>query len=102
MQCCQHAEYANLETLRRGDGNMAQFSRAAFCGLAQWPCGGMSVLGDMFNDAMKSKLNGVLVDPVATLASFAGSDRVRRMNAKASRASTTVEFFCILQACQPP
>lgn len=56
-----------LEALRRGGGGMAQFSHADFGGMAQWSSGGMSMVGDMFNTAMKSKLNGVMADLAAAL-----------------------------------
>jgi hypothetical protein len=51
-----------LMALRRGNGTMAQFSHPDFGGMVQWSTGGMSMVGDMFNDATKAKLNGVLQD----------------------------------------
>jgi len=51
-----------LGALRRGGGTMAQFSHPDFGGMAQWSAGGMSMVGDMFNTAMKAKLDGVLGD----------------------------------------
>lgn len=51
---------AALRALRHGRGTMAQFSHPDFGGMAQWSAGGMSMVGDMFNTAMKAKLDGVL------------------------------------------
>jgi hypothetical protein len=51
-----------LAALRRGNGTMAQFSHPDFGGMAQWSKGGMSMTGDMFNSAIKQKLDGVLTD----------------------------------------
>lgn len=53
---------AALGALRQGGGTMAQFSHPDFGGMAQWSAGGMSMVGDMFNTAMKAKLDGVLGD----------------------------------------
>lgn len=45
-----------LDALRRGGGTMAQFSHAEFGGMSQWSSG-MTMVGDMFNDSLKAKLN---------------------------------------------
>lgn len=47
-----------LDALRRGGGTMAQFSHADFGGMSQWTRG-MTMVGDMFNDRMKSTLDAV-------------------------------------------
>jgi hypothetical protein len=44
-----------MKALRRGGGRMAQFSHADFGGMSQWSPG-MSMVGDMFNTELKSKL----------------------------------------------
>jgi hypothetical protein len=58
-----------LTALRRGNGTMAQFSHADFGGMAQWSRGGMSMVGDMFNSGMKTRLDGVMTDLAAALQS---------------------------------
>jgi len=55
-----------LAALQRGHG-MAQFSHADFGGAVQWSRGGMSMVGDMFDEAMKAKLDGVMGDLDAAL-----------------------------------
>ena len=45
---------------------MAQFSHADFGGMSQWSPG-MSMVGDMFNTQLKSKLDALCTDIVAHL-----------------------------------
>jgi hypothetical protein len=54
----EEAVRAVLEALRRGGGAMAQFSHADFGGMSQWSSG-MTMVGDMFNDSLKAKLNAI-------------------------------------------
>lgn len=55
-----------LRALRSGGGSMAQFSHAEFGGMSQWSSA-MTMVGDMFNDALRAKLNAVATDLVAYL-----------------------------------
>jgi hypothetical protein len=47
-----------LRALRSGGGSMAQFSHPDFGGMSQWSPG-MTMVGDMFNNGLKSKLDAV-------------------------------------------
>ena len=47
-----------LRALRSGGGSMAQFSHPDFGGMSQWSPG-MTMVGDMFNNDLKSKLDAV-------------------------------------------
>jgi hypothetical protein len=58
----ESAVRACLEALRRGGGTMAQFSHPDFGGMAQWIRGGMTMVGDMFNDEMKQRLDALASD----------------------------------------
>lgn len=58
-----------LNALRRGGGSMAQFSHPEFGGMCQWSRG-MTMVGDMFNDAKRAKLDAVASD----LSSYAASN----------------------------
>ena len=58
-----------LHALRRGGGTMAQFSHPEFGGMSQWSRG-MTMVGDMFNDAKRAKLDAVASD----LSSYATSN----------------------------
>jgi hypothetical protein len=55
-----------LAALRSGGGRMAQFSHADFGGMSQWSPG-MSMVGDMFNAQLKSKLDALCTDIAAHL-----------------------------------
>ncbi|MFI0847133.1 hypothetical protein ACH196_24335 [Mesorhizobium sp. IMUNJ23232] len=54
----EDAVRAVFNALRRGGGTMAQFSHADFGGMSQWSAG-MTMIGDMFNDSLKAKLNAI-------------------------------------------
>jgi hypothetical protein len=55
-----------LAALRSGGGRMAQFSHDDFGGMSQWSPG-MSMVGDMFNVQLKSKLDALCSDIAAHL-----------------------------------
>lgn len=46
---------ALLEALRRSGGTLAQFNHPALGGMGQWS-GGMTMIGDMFNDQLKGRV----------------------------------------------
>lgn len=47
------------EALRRGGGRQAQFSHPDLGGMGQWSAGGMTQVGDMFNTALKGKVDAL-------------------------------------------
>jgi hypothetical protein len=55
---------AVLTALRSGGGSMAQFSHPDFGGMSQWSSG-MTMVGDMFNDGLKSKLDAIATELAA-------------------------------------
>ena len=55
-----------LRALRSGGGTMAQFSHSDFGGMSQWSPG-MTMVGDMFNNSLKSKLDAVCTELAASL-----------------------------------
>lgn len=67
-----------LRALRSGGGRMAQFSHPDFGGMSQWSPG-MTMVGDMFNSDMKSRLDAVCTELAAHVAERPsierGSDR---------------------------
>ncbi|MBZ9674590.1 hypothetical protein [Mesorhizobium sp. ES1-1] len=72
----EEAVRAILDALRRGGGTMAQFTHADFGGMSQWSSG-MTMVGDMFNDGLKAKLNaiaGELSKHLGEHAAFLGED----------------------------
>jgi hypothetical protein len=50
------------EALRRGGGRQAQFSHRDLGGMGQWLAGGMTQVGDMFNVALKDRVNALCTD----------------------------------------
>lgn len=48
-----------LEAVVQGHGAMAQFSIPEFGGIGQWMRGGMTMVGDMFNHALKAKVDAL-------------------------------------------
>ena len=51
-----------LQAVVDGNGTMAQFSHPEFGGSGQWMQGGMTMVGDMFNYALKSKVDGLCAE----------------------------------------
>jgi hypothetical protein len=51
-----------LQALISGHGTMAQFSHPELGGLGQWAQGGMTMIGDMFNNSLKAKVDGLCSD----------------------------------------
>jgi hypothetical protein len=56
-----------LRALRSGGGSMAQFSHPDFGGMSQWSPG-MTMVGDMFNNSLKSRLDAICTELAAHIA----------------------------------
>jgi hypothetical protein len=72
-----------LAALRSGGGRMAQFSHPDFGGMSQWSPG-MSMVGDMFNTQLKSKLDVLCTDIAVHLAAAELADGGRGPSAEVS------------------
>jgi len=48
-----------LDAVARGGGSMAQFNLPEFGGSGQWMRGGMTMIGDMFNNYLKGRVDGL-------------------------------------------
>ena len=53
------AVIAMIHSVMNGGGTMAQFSHPELGGSGQWMQGGMTMVGDMFNYGLKSKVDGL-------------------------------------------
>ncbi|APD47188.1 SHOCT domain-containing protein [Synechococcus sp. CS-602] len=53
----------------KGRGGMAQFNHPEFAGSGQWMNGGMMMLGDMFNQGLKARVDGLCQGLAAAVAS---------------------------------
>ena len=51
-----------LRALSSTNGTMAQFHHPELGGMGQWLQGGMTMVGDLFNNALKAKVNGLCVE----------------------------------------
>jgi hypothetical protein len=58
-----------LRALVEGNGTMAQFDHPEFGGMGQWTRGGMTMVGDMFNHALKAKVDGLCSELAGLLGS---------------------------------
>jgi hypothetical protein len=56
-----------LAALTNGGGTMAQFSHPEFGGAGQWMQGGMTMVSDLFNNALKAAVDGLCNDLAALL-----------------------------------
>lgn len=57
-----------LDALARGNGTMAQFNHPEFGGMVQWTQGGMTMVRDMFNHALKAKVDSICSELASLLA----------------------------------
>jgi hypothetical protein len=58
-----------LDAVNNGGGTMAQFSHPEFGGAGQWMQGGMTMVGDMFNNNLKNKVDNLCCELAGLLAS---------------------------------
>ena len=57
-----------LDAVSRGGGSMAQFNLPEFGGSGQWMRGGMTMVGDMFDNSMKATVDNLCNDLSKALA----------------------------------
>ena len=58
---------AMAEALAHSGGSMAQFSHPELGGMGQWSCGGMLMIGDMFNNGLKARVGALAEDLASAL-----------------------------------
>jgi hypothetical protein len=61
-----------LLAVLHGNGSMAQFNHPEFAGSGQWMQGGMLMLGDMFNHALKGRVDNLCAEISGILAAQPG------------------------------
>ena len=61
-----------LESVVNGNGSMAQFNHPEFGGSGQWMQGGMTMIGDMFNNYLKNNVANLCQDLSNAVASQTG------------------------------
>jgi hypothetical protein len=55
----REAAFALLDSLALSNGTQAQFNHADLGGMGQWSRGGMIMIGDMFNQGLKHRVDGL-------------------------------------------
>ena len=73
-----------LAAVARGRGAMAQFDHPDFGGAGQWMRGGMTMVGDMFNSALKARVEALCADLAGIFASEPELGRASGASAPAS------------------
>jgi hypothetical protein len=63
---------AMLDAVVNGNGGMAQFSHHEFGGSGQWMRGGMTMIGDMFNNNLKGRVEALCADLSSLIANQPG------------------------------
>jgi hypothetical protein len=63
---------AMLWAVVQGNGSMAQFGHPEFGGSGQWMRGGMTMVSDMFNNALKSRVDGLCSELASLVAGQPG------------------------------
>ena len=66
------AVHCMLEAVIHGNGGMAQFNHPEFGGSGQWMSGGMTMVSDLFNHALKSRVDGLCGELSALIAQQPG------------------------------
>ena len=61
-----------LDAVMNGNGSMAQFSHHEFGGSGQWMRGGMIMIGDMFNNTLKGRIDALCSELSTLVASQPG------------------------------
>src|ERR1700733_9452577 len=61
-----------LDAVINGNGGMAQFNHPEFGGSGQWMRGGMTMIGDMFNNSLKGRVDALCFELSGLIASQPG------------------------------
>lgn len=81
-----------LSAIAAGGGRQAQFNHPELGGMGQWSQGGMIMIGDMFNSALKAKVAALcddLADALPDLAPVASGSASQRWPAELGNPSST-------------
>jgi hypothetical protein len=76
-----------------GNGTMAQFSHPELGGRGQWLRGGMTMIGDMFNDALKTKVVALCSELSTRLDGESSEKTTAQHSSKAETSHDDVSLF---------
>ncbi len=82
-----------LESVLNGNGSMAQFSHPEFGGSGQWMQGGMTMIGDMFNNYLKGRVDSLCADLARLINSQPGLVRTGSFQSQSQNGNTSVNSW---------
>ena len=82
-----------LESVINGNGSMAQFSHPEFGGSGQWMQGGMTMIGDMFNNYLKGRVDNLCAELARLISNQPGLVRTGSFQSQSQNGSTQVNSW---------
>ena len=82
-----------LASVTNGHGSQAQFSHPEFGGNGQWMQGGMTMIGDMFDNHLKSRVANLCADLSRLIVSQTGQTSVNRLGGLAETSENKGRLF---------
>ena len=82
-----------LDAVINGNGSMAQFSHPEFGGSGQWMQGGMTMIGDMFNNYLKGRVDNLCSELSRLIASQPGLIRTGSYQSQTQNGQTVVNSW---------
>lgn len=84
-----------LQALQEGGGLQAQFSHPDLGGIGQWSHGGMIMIGDMFNSALRARISGLCTELADWLGETQGHSAARSMSQHQSQQDPGAGHFAM-------
>jgi len=82
-----------LQSVINGNGSMAQFSHSEFGGSGQWMQGGMTMIGDMFNNYLKGRVDNLCAELSRLVASQPDLIRTGSFQSQSQNGNTSVNSW---------
>jgi hypothetical protein len=82
-----------LQSVINGNGSMAQFSHPEFGGSGQWMQGGMTMIGDMFNNYLKGRVDNLCAELARLVASQPDLIRTGSFQSQTQNGNTSVNSW---------
>jgi hypothetical protein len=82
-----------LGSVINGNGSMAQFSHPEFGGSGQWMQGGMTMIGDMFNNYLKGRVDSLCSELARLISNQPGLVRTGSFQSQSQNGSTQVNAW---------
>lgn len=82
-----------LQSVINGNGSMAQFSHPEFGGSGQWMQGGMTMIGDMFNNYLKGRVDNLCAELARLVSSQPDLIRTGSFQSQSQNGNTAVNSW---------